>query len=190
MRRLWLTVVFALLAGGVLAAQSSEPSSPKSGPGKNDAPPRSDREIEANESSSRDTRIDLSPPRGDSKRHPESAGETTGVDDSGDVQEMHPFNPHKAIKDIEVGDYYFKRKNYRAALDRYREALTYKPNDAVSTFRMGQCYEKMEDPDQAITQYEAYLKILPNGPFSADARKSLAKLKPTEQGTAAETPAK
>ena len=42
------------------------------------------------------------------------------------MSEFHPWNPHKAAKDIEVGDYYFKRKNYRAAEDRYREALFYK----------------------------------------------------------------
>ena len=47
-----------------------------------------------------------------------------GAPGNGDVSEFHPWNPHKAAKDIEVGDYYFKeRKNYRAAADRYREAL-------------------------------------------------------------------
>ena len=47
------------------------------------------------------------------------------ADDSapGDVQEFHPYDPHRASKDIEVGDFYFKKKNYGAALERYREAL-------------------------------------------------------------------
>ena len=39
------------------------------------------------------------------------------------------------LKDIQVGDFYFKRKNYKAALERYKEALYYKQNDAVATFR-------------------------------------------------------
>ena len=93
-----------------------------------------------------------------------------------DVQECHPWDPHKAIKDIEVGDFYFKKKNYRAALDRYREALVYKPNDALANFRMGECLEKLKQPEEARVHYEQYLKILPHGPLAPEAEKALRKL--------------
>jgi tetratricopeptide (TPR) repeat protein len=96
--------------------------------------------------------------------------------DSSDVQEFHPWNPMKAIKDIEVGDYYFKRKNYKAALDRYKEALYYKNNDAVASFRIAVCQEKLGDKTEARKYFEQYLKILPEGPFAKDAHASLAKL--------------
>src|SRR6266487_4137221 len=89
-------------------------------------PPRSDRDREAGESSSRDTRIDISPPKNDAKDHPNSTSAVEDVEADtppDDVQEFHPWDPHKAIKDIEVGDFYFKKKNYRAALDRYRKEL-------------------------------------------------------------------
>ena len=82
----------------------------------------------------------------------------TGEDTSGDVQELHPFDPHRAAKDLEVGDFYFKKKNYRAALDRYQEALFYKPNDALANFRMAQSFEKLNQPDDAVEHYEEYLK--------------------------------
>jgi len=78
---------------------------------------------------------------------------------------------------IEVGDYYFKRKNYKGALERYKDALVYKPNDALANFRLAECEEKVGSASDAIQHYEAYLKILPNGPFAADARKSLDRLK-------------
>src|ERR1700674_5536721 len=42
-----------------------------------------------------------------------------------DEARVYPFDPHKAGKDIEVGEFYLKRKNYRAALDRFTEALNY-----------------------------------------------------------------
>jgi tetratricopeptide (TPR) repeat protein len=144
------------------------------GPGQNQAPPRSDRNAEAGESSSRDTKIDISPPRDDAKNHPSSS---TTTDETTDVQELHPWNPHKALKDIEVGDFYFKRKNYRAALDRYQEALVYKPSDAIANFRIAECMEKMDDPDGAVAHYQEYLKILPNGPLSKEAEKNLEKLR-------------
>jgi tetratricopeptide (TPR) repeat protein len=150
------------------------------------APPRSDSvnadalDNEPGESSSKDTLIDLSPPADDAKAHPQSSEMLMDVErSSGDanVSEFHPWNPHKAAKDVEVGDFYFKRKNYRAAEDRYREALFYKDNDAVATFRLAVCLDKMDQPDEARTQYEAYLKILPYGPQADEAQKAIERLK-------------
>src|SRR5690348_15188667 len=66
-------------------------------------------ERQAEMSSSKDTRIDLSPPRNDTKDHPNSSVSLNDGDDTpSDVGEMHPWDPHRAAKDIEVGDYYFK----------------------------------------------------------------------------------
>lgn len=133
---------------------------------------------ETEQSSSKDTRIDLSPPADDAKKHPQSGAAITDAQDTNtDVQEFQPWDPHKAAKDIEVGDFYYKRKNYRAALERYKEALVYKPNDAVANFRLGECLEKTGNTDEAILHYEAYLKILPHGPLAADAQKALERLK-------------
>ena len=110
-------------------------------------------------------------------------------DEIGGVQEFRVWNPHKAAKDVEVGDYYFKRKNYRAALDRYREALYYKYDDAVATFRLAVCQEKLGDAGEARKGYEAYLRILPHGPFAGEAHQALDRLKPTNADpTAAKAP--
>ncbi len=140
----------------------------------------SERNREAQESSSRDTKVDTSPPKDDAKNHPDSKGAVADLvpDDNPnpDVQEFHPWNPMKAMKDVEVGDFYFKRKNYHAALDRYKEALYYKDNDAVATFRLAVCQEKLGDPAEARKYYERYLKILPEGPFSKEAQASLERL--------------
>jgi tetratricopeptide (TPR) repeat protein len=155
----------------------------------NQPPPRSERSKEAGESSSRDSQIDLSPPSNDAKEHPNSSLPRDDADDnsSADVQEFHTFDPHRAAKDIEVGDFYFKKKNYRAALERYREALLYKPNDAFANFRMAQAFEKLTRLDEAAEHYQEYLKILPNGPQAEEAKKALEKLKasaPSEKNQA------
>jgi tetratricopeptide (TPR) repeat protein len=170
-------------------ATSSPASKPAAPHNPNLAPPRSDRvnvndlDSEPGESSSKDTQIDLSAPEDDAKAHPQSSEilmDVEGAPGSGEVSEFHPWNPHKAAKDIEVGDYYFKqRKNYRAAADRYREALLYKENDAVATFRLAVCLEKMGQPDEARKEYESYLKILPHGPQSEEAQKAIDRLKGT-----------
>ena len=140
----------------------------------------SERNREAAESSSRDTRIDISPPKNDAKDHPFSkaavADMTADEPDTTDVQEFHPWNPLKAMKDVEVGDFYFKRKNYKAALERYKEALYYKDNDAMASFRLAQCQEKLGDKAEARKYYVQYLKILPEGPLAKEAQTSLDRL--------------
>jgi tetratricopeptide (TPR) repeat protein len=138
-------------------------------------------------SSSKAESVDLSPPPDDDKTHPNSdqavheAEDAAGLlqdDEIGGIQEFHPWDPHKAQKDIEVGDFYFKRENYWAALDRYQEALYYKNNDAVATYRLAVCQEKVGQSEDARKSYEAYLRILPEGPFAADAKKALARIGP------------
>jgi tetratricopeptide (TPR) repeat protein len=100
-----------------------------------------------------------------------------GVLSGGGVTEFHTWDPHKAAKSVEVGDYYFKRKNYRAAEDRYREALRYKDNDAIATIRLAVCLEKLGILDDARSEYESYLKILPHGPEAVEAQKAIERLK-------------
>jgi tetratricopeptide (TPR) repeat protein len=182
MRSLILLTMVCL--SGWLFAQQQSPSA-------NDAPPRSDTEepkTAPGESSSRDTRIDLSPPKDDDKSHPNTGAVSPGFgDESADVHELHPFNPYRAVKDNEVGDYYYKRKNYKAALARYQDALAFKANDAVANFHMALCYEKLDQPDEAIVHFKEYLRILPQGPLAKDAKKALEKLGSAEKQTSAKT---
>ncbi len=122
----------------------------------------------AGDSSSRDSIIDLAPPPGDDISH-EGAGLS-------DVEEFHPWDPHRAMKDVEVGDFYFKRGNYSAAESRYAEALQWKPNDAIATFHLAQSQEKLGKVSDALKNYQGYLKILPQGEFAEDAKKSIERL--------------
>jgi tetratricopeptide (TPR) repeat protein len=192
----WTTAAcaFLLIAGCALAQVEKLPQTQKSPP-KSQEPPRSDQaqpDRATSMSSSKNTQIDISPPADDAKNHPFSDA-NTGDDESNDadVQEMRAWDPHRAAKDSEVGLFYFKRKNYRAALARYQEALEYKPNDAEANFRIAECYEQLEDPAKAVKHYQAYLKILPDGPLSADARKAVEKLSNTQTSQAPEkTPPK
>lgn len=147
-------------------------------PGPNQPLPRSNGPEPAhgtNESSSRDTVIDLTPPANDAKDHPNSVGE---LEDESTVHEFHPYDPHRAMKDVEVGDFYFNRRNYEAAISRYREALLYKPDDAAATWGLAQALDKAGKTEEARADYESYLKILPYGPKAAEAHQALQRLKP------------
>ena len=204
--RSWLPVLLFAATTVLWAQDSSSPppkpqapdsSSKASRPASrnpNLEPPRSDtvnvRDLgeESGDSSSKNTQIDLSPPADDAKTHPKSSEvleDVEGESGTGDINEMHPWDPHKAAKDVEVGDYYFKRKNYVGAESRYREALFYKDNDAIATYRLAVCLEKMGRPDEALTEFESYLRILPHGPQAEDARKAIERLKAPSSAQAA-----
>jgi len=171
-RSRFLIVLLALLTTLSLAQDSADKAaSDKTAPQSSDA----------GGSSSRDTRIDTSPPKDDAKSHPSSkaaVADLEGADnrDTSGIQEFHPWNPMKAQKDIQVGDFYFKRKNYKGALERYKEALYYKDGDAVASFRVAECQEKLGDKAEAKKYFEQYLKILPEGPFAKESRASLERL--------------
>ena len=158
---------------GPLSAQNASEGTKKQPPvsqplPRSDSDQQSGPPMGAGESSSKQTQIDISPPKDDVNKHPDS--------DVSDVTEMHAWNPHKAEKDIEVGEFYFKRKNYVAAESRFREALVYKPGDAIATYRLAEALEAQEDYSDAVTEYREYLKIPSSGKFTAEAKKALARL--------------
>jgi Tetratricopeptide repeat len=174
----------------------AQPTAPSSSPSSSTkqgslAAPRSDRvQVQdlgpgVGESSSKDkdkeTQVDLSAPANDAKTHPQSSEAVANAEkdtlSSGGITELRSWDPHKAAKNVEVGDFYFKRKNYRAAEERYRDALRYKDNDAIATIRLAVCLEKLGILDDARAEYESYLKILPHGPQAGDAQKAILRLK-------------
>ena len=168
---LWLT--------GAATAQDSPPPPVETLPTDKSAPPPKDNRANpprtdnfpAGESSSKQTQIDIAAPTDDVKTHPEA-----GLG-NGDVDEFTPYNPMKAMKDVEVGDFYYKKENYNAAISRYKEALEFKPHDAEATYKLAEVLNKTGDKAGATENYEAYLKILPDGPYSKKAREALQKLK-------------
>src|SRR5271165_5490512 len=117
--RVLLLAIICFCLFGVCSAQDAPPPveqlpADKSAPAPNDnrkQPPRSDN-VGADESSSSQTRIDVSPPENDAKSHPEA-----GLG-NGDVNEFTPYDPMRAMQDVEVGDFYLKKENYPAAISR------------------------------------------------------------------------
>lgn len=148
------------------------------GPGPNQKAPRSDDQTrslnEDGESSSRSTIGDISPPKDDVRNHPESS--IGDEQPATDVSEMKKWDPHRAAKDVEVGDFYFDRKNYVGAKSRYEEALEYKDNYADAMYKLAVADEKLGYPEEARKYYELYLKTLPQGDYAQASHDALARL--------------
>src|ERR1039458_10238529 len=102
--RYLILALLCLWFTGVASAQDQQPveqvPTDRSAPPPKDNrknPPRSDN-VPAGESSSKQTRIDISPPADDAKRHPEA-----GLgNNASDVDEFTPYSPMRAMKDVEI----------------------------------------------------------------------------------------
>ena len=111
---------------------------------------------------------------------PQPPGESTS-ESSSSKQKAGPaatYDPLQAAQDVDVGDYYFSQKNYRAALNRYQEALEAKPDDAAIYLRLGRVFEKLDEPTRAYDSYDASLAADPAGPSAQEAGRSSERLRP------------
>ena len=93
---------------------------------------------------------------------PVSLGAQGMVPDSGDVQKSFHYVPPSARQSVEIGDFYFHRKDYRGALSRYEEAAKHDPYYAPAYLGLGKVYDKMGKRREALAAYRKYLDTLPS----------------------------
>ena len=87
----------------------------------------------------------------------------------------YSFNPLEAEKDVKVGNYYFKKGNYKAAVNRFREATLWNPTFAEAFLRLGESEEKMKDKPAAQQAYAKYLELAPDTKEAEVVKKKLAR---------------
>lgn len=180
-RRVCWILIFAFAAAFGLAAQTTSQSP-------------------AGESSSR-SQPETAPTPPDAPT-PDQGTQTTAPAKSGAKRTLNKLDPHcidvifhscwsspaaepgkpmtdekQAAEDIDVGYYYLKDKNYRAAQSRLKEALQLQPGSPVALVGLAQAQQKLGDTDGARQSYEAYLKGNPDGPDAEKVKKAMAQLK-------------
>jgi len=86
----------------------------------------------------------------------------------------YSFNPLEAQHDLQIGLYYFKRGNFKAAVSRFREATLWNPGYAEAYLRLGESEEKLKDRDAAAKAYTKYLALSPDTKEAETVKKKLA----------------
>lgn len=71
-------------------------------------------------------------------------------------------DPDRARKSVEIGNFYYKRENYKAAEVRYREAILYGPEWPKGYEKLVRTLETMARYDQAIQACRDFLKAVPD----------------------------
>jgi tetratricopeptide (TPR) repeat protein len=87
----------------------------------------------------------------------------------------YSFNPLQATKEIQIGNFYFKKGSYRAAAQRFREATRWNAGDAEAWLRLAEASEKMKDPKGAKEAYAKYLELAPDAKNASQIRKKIHK---------------
>jgi Tfp pilus assembly protein PilF len=86
------------------------------------------------------------------------------------------YNPFLAEKDLEVGMYYLKTKNYDAAIERLKSALVHRPNYARPRWYLAEAHEKKGEYAEAIEYYREFVEIMKTGKEADKAREQITKL--------------
>jgi tetratricopeptide (TPR) repeat protein len=86
------------------------------------------------------------------------------------------WDPLRAEKDLEVGQYYMRKGDLDAAMDRFQDATTAKPGYAIPFRYLGEAQEKKGLKKPAIKSYQRYLDLVPHADDADKVRKKIEKL--------------
>lgn len=82
------------------------------------------------------------------------------------------LNPLQAEKEIRIGNYYFKKNSYKAAMRRYEEAVKWDPNSAEGWYKLGEAQLKLGNQKEFREAWTKYLNLEPDGKYSATVKKN------------------
>ena len=119
----------------------------------------------------------MNPAAAQSKR-PELIRDTEEAEAKETVDVPAPKEPNPLLSEqsINIGDFYYKKKNYAAAIRRYLEAIEYQPDSARAYDALARAYEKNGERDKAISAYTEFVKKNPDSPKSPEFRTKIEKL--------------
>jgi tetratricopeptide (TPR) repeat protein len=92
------------------------------------------------------------------------------------AEDQPKWDPQRAEKDIEVGQYYMKKGDVDAAIDRFTDATVAKPGYAVPFKYLGEAQEKKGLKKPAAKSYQRYLDLYPKAEDAEKIRKRIEKL--------------
>lgn len=87
------------------------------------------------------------------------------------------WDPLRAEKDLEVGQYYMHKGDVDAAIDRFEDAIQAKPGYAIPFRCLGEAQEKKGLKRDALKSYTRYLDLVPHADDRLKIEKKIEKLR-------------
>jgi len=96
-------------------------------------------------------------------------------EDSSFKPKTYDFNPLKASQSITAGNFYFDKKNYTAAKNRYVDATLYDPGNGEAYEKLGEAQEKLRNFAASLAAYQKYFELEPTSKEIAVIKKRMEK---------------
>jgi tetratricopeptide (TPR) repeat protein len=96
-------------------------------------------------------------------------------EDEAVAPKKYVLNPLESDRNIKVGNFYWNKKDYRGALDRYKDATRYNPRSPEAFLKVAETEEKLHNEESAKAAYQKVISLAPDSKFAAVARKKLPK---------------
>jgi len=128
------------------------------------------------ESSSKPPESSSKPAKPNDDMKPKSSAKQKKDSATQNAPDQPTWDPLRAEKDLEVGQYYMKKGDVDAAIDRFQDATTAKPGYAIPFRFLGEAQEKKGLKRQAIKSYQRYLDLYPHAEDGDKIRKKIDKL--------------
>src|SRR3954470_22024921 len=84
---------------------------------------------------------------------------TLPEEDESLAPEKFVLNPLESERNVRVGDYYWGKHKYRAALKRYEWATKYNPSSAQAFYKVGEAEEKLKNQDAAKLAFQKVVML-------------------------------
>ncbi len=109
------------------------------------------------------------------QQQPSQEEQVPPEEDEGAKVKEYAFNPLQSQKEVQIGNFYWKKGSYKAATLRFREATKWNPGNAEAWLRLAEAEEKQKDEKGAREAYGKYLELEPDAKNAAAIKKKLAR---------------
>jgi len=113
----------------------------------------------------------------DAAKIPEGQQQFPEEEDKGAVKKEYSFNPVQSKKDVAVGEFYFRKGDFKAAAGRFSEATKWNAGNAQAWLRLGETWEKVRDSKSAREAYEKYLEVAADAKNAGQIKQRVERLK-------------
>jgi tetratricopeptide (TPR) repeat protein len=94
-------------------------------------------------------------------------------EDESRAPKTYVLNPLESERNIKIGNYYWDKKNYRAALGRYQDATRFNPSSPEAFFKVGEAESKLKHKDAAKVAFQKVIQLAPDSKLAHEAKRKL-----------------
>ena len=116
------------------------------------------------------------PPAPKKQAPPAQKEEEPPEEDESLKPKVYDLNPLESQKNINAGDFYFKKHNFNAAQRRYTEASKWDPGSAEAFCKLGEVDEKLKNRNGAREAYAKCAEVASDAKTTAEAKRKLEKV--------------